>query len=109
LGLSVVVTYLARMRQIHENYLAGSIDPTGIGYQNFQSGLAKLEPHLQSGRSLAELSVNLAQQSVLAQSDLLAYGDAFRFLAAAVCMCLPIMLLLRRPKRAALLNVASGH
>jgi DHA2 family multidrug resistance protein len=106
LGLSGVVTYLARMRQAHDTYLGGHARWDATGYQTLRHQVAGLAPHFH-GAMLDRMTADVAQHMVQGQAELLAYLDSFRLLAFLLLVPILGVGFVRVPKRAT--DAPSGH
>jgi DHA2 family multidrug resistance protein len=88
IGISVVQTLITRNTQIAHSVLAAHIsvfDP-----------VARAQADLSSPSALASLDLLVTQQAAM-----IAYIDAFRFMLIATLLAIPMLMLIRRPKRAA--------
>jgi DHA2 family multidrug resistance protein len=102
-GTAFVVTMLARRAQFHQERLGSLIGPDSPIARDRMAGLgAYLVQHggkaatLEEGRALAEGS--LYRQLVI-QCTMLAYIDVIKMLAIVALLAIPIVLLMRKPKK----------
>lgn len=95
-GISVMVTYLVRRAQAHQALLVSHLTPYDVPYQQrlqfFQWALSRISqlPHAIEQAHAAVYMI------LLQQAALKAYVDVYRFLALAVFVCVPTVLLMRR-------------
>lgn len=90
IGISVVVTRLSQGIQVHHAQLAEHVSPYA---QAVREGLPRLWD-LHAGSGLAVLD-----QVVQQQAAALSYLDDFRFMAGITLAALPLLLLVRKPRR----------
>jgi MFS transporter, DHA2 family, multidrug resistance protein len=105
-GIATVTTLLSRGAQIHQAILVGHLTPYDAAFREHMArGVAALAPQVGSivaGRAMTGVSyLELLRQSVLSS-----YVDDFRFMAMLCFLCIPAMLLFRKPQHAVEI---SGH
>jgi DHA2 family multidrug resistance protein len=96
-GTSMVTTLLARRAQLHQSYLGAHATSYDPAFRNQVSGLAQTLVH--SGLSAADAkaqAMGRIYQSLLAQSQALAYIDTFMVLAIGAAMMFLLSFILRR-------------
>ena len=102
IGISALTAFLERGAQIHQNYLgthltAGSPVATatlqGLTARFAQGGSDDVTAHREA---LGAMYGSLQQQA-----SLMAYADNFRLLGYLSILCIPLVLLLARPRAAA--------
>jgi DHA2 family multidrug resistance protein len=96
-GTSMVTTLLARRAQLHQAYLASHATSYDPAFRNQVSGLAQTLVH--SGLSAPDAKVQAMgriYQSLLAQSQALAYIDTFMVLAIGAGMMFLLSFILSR-------------
>ena len=105
MGTAFVVTVLARRQQFHQERLTGTVDLSSVNLYNRLEGLARYLLHnggrvssLAQGRSMAQGSL---YQQLLQQSTMLAYLDVIKCLAIAMALAIPLVFLMKRPKKGA--------
>jgi DHA2 family multidrug resistance protein len=81
-GISIVLSYIARHEQIHQNYLAQNLDKTSTTYQ---TALAQMTQTImatgQSHASAMVMATGRLYRQLLNQASILSYGDAFHLFA----------------------------
>jgi DHA2 family multidrug resistance protein len=108
-GIAFVTTLLARRMQTHQSLLVHNLSPFNPPYERALAGLhAAL---IQRGADPAQ--ADLGAMSILygelqRQATMLAYTDVFRVLGLISLALLPLMLLLKSPKRGAA-GPPAGH
>jgi DHA2 family multidrug resistance protein len=104
MGTAFVVTVLARRQQFHQERLGGRIDFSSANLFNRLNALGSYLLHggrvssLAQGRNLAQGSI---YQQLIQQSTMLAYLDVIKCLAIAMALAIPLVFLMRRPKKGA--------
>jgi MFS transporter, DHA2 family, multidrug resistance protein len=99
-GVSFLVTYLSRHRQISRIDLAAHLHPGNVFFDRYLGALR--QSAIMTGSSVAEASHrSLAelQQIVDAQANVLAYISAFFVLGVIVALLVPLPFLMKRPSR----------
>lgn len=91
LGISILATYFSRSAQQTWGILRGDITPYS---ETLREYLAPLHLGIQDPQGIA-----LAAKTVLRQAQGLAYIDAFWFATANFVLMLPLLLLIRTPKK----------
>jgi len=82
IGISILLSYVSRHEQIHQSILAERLTPTNPAYRALLSHYTETIAGLGNSLSSAGLSaMSRLYQQLLGQSAILAYCDAFRFLA----------------------------
>lgn len=95
-GIAVSTTLLSRGTQIHQNYLASHMNQYELAFQNYYNILqTHLTPTLGPNGWLV-----VAYKTLLQQSAMLSYVDAFNFMGLVSWACTPLVFLLRRPRGA---------
>ena len=105
-GIASVTTMLVRGSQIHQNYLGAHLTAQSPDTIAAAQGL-QAELHT-SGASLYDAGVEALgalYRSMQQQATVLSYADNFRFMAFLMIVCIPLVFLFRRPRKAA----ASTH
>jgi MFS transporter, DHA2 family, multidrug resistance protein len=104
-GISFAQTMLARRAQVHQSQYVETLNPLN---PNYASGLQQLTHALMNqGLSQAEAgkaAVAELYRTLEVQANMLAYVDVFHVLMLAVFAALPLVLLMRAPKK----NAAAG-
>jgi MFS transporter, DHA2 family, multidrug resistance protein len=90
-GIAMVTTFLARGAQAHQAALVGHLTPYDVPYQQWMSALAGL-----GGERAAQGGI---YGQMLRQATLAAYIDDFRLLAFLCLLCVPVLLVFRKPAR----------
>ena len=81
-GISIVLSYLERREQLHQTYLAQHLTPGAPAYQ----------------AALAIMPAGKIYQQMIAQAEILSYGDTFQLLSIIVAVLAVIALFLPRNK-----------
>jgi DHA2 family multidrug resistance protein len=96
-GIATVTTILARRGQFHQQRLMEHLTPYDSAYRDRLSGTVQ-RLHAQ-GASLADANVRahgMIYGSVLRQSSMMAFADAFAVMAALFLIVAPLMLLMKK-------------
>jgi MFS transporter, DHA2 family, multidrug resistance protein len=98
-GIAFVTTVLARASQYHQNVLVGHITALSDKYRDALDGTAAFLGAQGSEPLLAQQQAqNLIYYQVQRQAMMLAFIDAFRWLAYAFLLLVPLMFLMKRIK-----------
>jgi DHA2 family multidrug resistance protein len=98
MGISYVTTMLDRRAQFHQERLSSHLDPGNPRLQQMlQGATAALKP--QSGSRALHQAHALLQLSVQRQASMLSYIDNFRILAIVSLCLIPIVFLVRKPRK----------
>jgi DHA2 family multidrug resistance protein len=91
-GISLLLSYLARHQQIHQNAMVQHMSPANPGYR---LALAQYTQAIMSAGHLNAPVIAVARlyQQLLAQASVLAYADVFQFISV-VTFCLAFVALL---------------
>ena len=105
MGTAFVVTILARRQQFHQARLSAGVDLSSLNLRTRVESLGRfLVQHSGNASSLAQ-GRSLAQgnlyQTLLQQSTMLAYLDVIKLLAIAMVVAIPLVFLMKRPKKGA--------
>jgi len=95
IGISLLLSYVARHQQLHQTLLAEHLTPSNSGYLNLLSRYTG--SFIDKGVSSADASLKAVGKiyaELLSQSTILAYCDAFRLLAAITLVLSVIALLM---------------
>jgi DHA2 family multidrug resistance protein len=98
-GISLVTAMVTRGEQVHQALLAGYMSPY---HAPFREQLATLQNSLgsQSGAAAAQhQAYAVLYQALQQQAGLWAYVDEFRLLALVCVVCIPLILLFRKPAK----------
>jgi MFS transporter, DHA2 family, multidrug resistance protein len=98
-GISLVTAMVTRSEQVHQALLVGHMSPY---HAPFRQQLAMLQNSLvtQSGAATAQHQAYAAMYRTLQQqAGLWAYVDEFRLLAVVCVLCIPLILLFRKPAK----------
>jgi DHA2 family multidrug resistance protein len=105
MGTAFVVTVLARRQQFHQARLSAGVDLSSLNLHSRVEALGRfLLQHqgkvssLAQGRALAQGNL---YQTLLQQSTMLAYLDVIKLLAIAMVAAIPLVFLMKRPKKGA--------
>ena len=98
-GIAALTANQVRGAQIHQSYMSANLTATSPAATNALQGLAA---HFQTGGANAVLAhreaLGAIYGSLQQQAAVLAYADNFRFLGYLALGCIPLALLLRRPR-----------
>jgi DHA2 family multidrug resistance protein len=95
IGIAMVTTLLARHTQAHQAMMVTHLTPYDPAYQNWVAVVA-------SGMGGADATLRahgVLYAELLRQASLWAYVEAFRLLAALTLLCIPVVLVFKRPCR----------
>ena len=98
IGISIVTTMISRDAQTHQTLLCANMSPTNPRFQQYLHDITAFmaqncDPVQAKMKALAVLQGLLGQQAAL-----MAYIDNFRFLGILSLICIPAVLILRRPR-----------
>jgi DHA2 family multidrug resistance protein len=98
-GIATATTLLARRAQYHQSVLVAHLTPYDWQYRQALAGAAAV---LRSGGSTSSDAALKAQGMIygtmLRQSNMLAFADAFWFMATVFLLVIPLMLLIKKVK-----------
>ena len=98
MGISYVTTMLDRGAQFHQSRLAAHLDPGDPRLQRMlQGATAALTP--QSGSQALQQAYGLLQFNVQRQATMLSYIDNFRTLAIISLCLIPLVFLVKKPRK----------
>jgi MFS transporter, DHA2 family, multidrug resistance protein len=98
-GISLVTTFIARSAQGHQTVLAGHLTPYDPLYQaRIQSMTGAFAAHGNAALAAHQQAVGSMYHTLLAQANLLAYLDNFRWFALLCFVCIAGALLLKKAK-----------
>jgi DHA2 family multidrug resistance protein len=98
MGISYVTTMLDRRAQFHQDRLAAHLDPANPRLQQMLHGTtAALRAH--SGPRALQQAYALLQFNVQRQAAMLSYIDNFRILAIVSLCLIPLVLLVKKPRK----------
>jgi DHA2 family multidrug resistance protein len=98
-GIATVVTLLARRSQFHQQVLTSHLTPYDPAYQQALSHSAQVLHSAGASLPDAARGANgLIYGTMLRQSSMLAFEDAFYFMAVLFLAVVPLMFLLRKTK-----------
>ncbi len=98
MGISYVTTMLDRGAQFHQDQLASHLDPGNPNLQRMLEG-ATSALKAQSGSGATQQAYALLQVNVQRQATMLAYIDNFRILAIVALCLIPVVFLVKKPRR----------
>jgi MFS transporter, DHA2 family, multidrug resistance protein len=97
-GISYVTTMLDRGAQLHQDHLAAHLDPANPSLQHtLSSATAALKAH--GGSQPAQQAYALLQSNVQRQASMLSYIDNFRILAIVSLCLIPVVFLIKKPRK----------
>jgi DHA2 family multidrug resistance protein len=98
-GISLVITMLARRTQVHQSNLTHNMTAGSPQYQAMINGAMRtLEAHGSSVTEAARQAQGLMAQTLNQQATMLAYVDNFWMLGTAVACMIPLVFLMKRAK-----------
>ncbi len=101
IGISILLSYVSRHEQLHQNTLSERLSPGYPAYRNLLSHYTDAIMALGSTQAAAGMSaLNRIYQQLLSQSAILAYCDAFRLLAVIILILAFLTLLMPRNRLA---------
>jgi DHA2 family multidrug resistance protein len=110
IGIATVTTMLVRGAQAHQNYLAANLTSTSAQAQTLLPGLAaRFAMGGASAASAQQLASGALYRLTLQQASLMAYADNFRLLGFLALICIPPVILLRKPKRRPLAGTGTAE
>ncbi|MFH1263905.1 MAG: DHA2 family efflux MFS transporter permease subunit [Pseudomonadota bacterium] len=95
LGISLLVTYLARNSQTNQSRLTSQLTPYSLNYQEW---LHRAEHFLPPGTSLRVLEGRI-YHALVDQAYLIAFNNSFRWLAIGALLCVPLAFFFAHPHR----------
>jgi MFS transporter, DHA2 family, multidrug resistance protein len=99
IGIALLITFLSRGTQIHQNYLTTHIHPYNPElWQRLALAHSGALPGLAGGRMLDGSFLALIYREVQQQALLMSFVDDFRLLAYLFLVMSPIVFLMRRPQ-----------
>ena len=109
-GISILSSYVSRHEQIQQNLLAEHLSPANPAYRAILSKytdaiMAAGNPHAAAGAS----AMSRLYQELLNQSAILAYADAFRFLAEIILILAFLALLMPRHEIKQAADAVTAH
>ncbi|QWF69880.1 DHA2 family efflux MFS transporter permease subunit [Methylomonas paludis] len=107
IGISLVLSYVARHQQLHQTVLVEHLNAANPGYVEL---LAQYTRHAAgSGVEAGRQALNRIYQQLLSQSSILAYCDAFRLLAVITLGLAGIALLMPKHRSGPTASPIAGH
>jgi DHA2 family multidrug resistance protein len=98
-GISLVVTMLARRAQVHQSDLTHNLTAGSPQYQSMIAGATRvLEAHGSNAAEAARQAQGLVAGTLNQQATMLAYIDNFWMLGIAVTCMIPLVFLMKRVK-----------
>ncbi len=100
MGISFVTTMLDRRQQFHQDRLSAHLNPANPRLQAMLHG-ATSALSTRSGSSATRQAYALLQGGVAQQAMMLAYIDNFRLLTIAALFLIPLVLIVKKPRKGA--------
>ena len=97
MGISYVTTMLDRRAQFHQDRLAAHLDPANPQLQRMLHGTSAVDERNQ--RQWRWQAYGLLQSGVQRQASMLSYIDNFRILAIVSLCLIPLVFLVKKPRR----------
>jgi DHA2 family multidrug resistance protein len=104
-GIAILVAMLSINSQVHQNYLAGHIDPFRMSAMSHLSGTAHFGGSIL--RQDATPFMGMVYSEVQRQASVLSFLDDFRMLSWIFFLIAPVVFLIRRPRAPA--AAAAAH
>ncbi len=96
-GISILLSYVSRHQQIHQSALAEHLSPASPGYRAVLAHYTDVIAGLgQTHAAAGVAAMGKLYQQLLSQASILAYDDAFRFVAAVTFALAFVALLMPR-------------
>jgi MFS transporter, DHA2 family, multidrug resistance protein len=96
IGISAVITYLVRSAQRHQVLLVSHLTPYDTAYRQYLGGIQKALTPLGGVVQANRQAYGVMYGILLQQSTLLAFVDTYRWMAVAVVLCIPVVLLMKK-------------
>jgi DHA2 family multidrug resistance protein len=96
IGISAVITYLVRSAQRHQVLLVSHLTPYDTAYRQHLDGIQKALTPLGGAAQSNRNAYGVIYGILLQQSTLLAFVDTYRWMAVAVVLCIPVVLLMKK-------------
>jgi DHA2 family multidrug resistance protein len=99
IGIASATAFLVRMGQVHQHDLAANLAPSNAPLQNAVGGLsARMFMGGTDPVSAQHKALGAVYQMMQQQASLMSYVDSFQVLGYLSLLCVPVVLLFRRPK-----------
>jgi len=96
-GIAMVTTMLSRRGQFHQARLVEHLTPYDFGYRQSLAGASQMVmQHGASGPDAAQVAHGLIYGSMLRQSSMLAFSDAFWVMTMLFLLVIPMMFLVKK-------------
>jgi DHA2 family multidrug resistance protein len=97
MGISFVATFIARNAQKHQDFLVAHATPFDAAYRSMITGSANaMTTHGLSAVAATRAAEGRIFQQILAQAQVLAYGDALTVMAIAAVFVVPLCFLMKK-------------
>lgn len=98
-GIALINNYIARQYATHRNDLIGNIYQGGMGFTERNHAIVQnLQAHLPVTANVQQQSYHLISLTVMKQSYMLSYLDAFLFSSLLILLVFPLIYFARRKK-----------
>ena len=104
MGISYVVTMLDRRAQFHQNHLVANLYPGNPALQERLQGVTAALKSAGSSQPM-EQAYALLQSNVQRQASMLSYIDNFRILAIVSLCLIPLVFLIKKPRKGGKISV----
>jgi DHA2 family multidrug resistance protein len=109
-GIATVTTLLARRSQFHQSVLVSHLTPYDAGYrETIAHTAAAIQTHGASAADAVAQAHGILYGTVLRQSSMLAFADAFWLMAALFTAIVPLMFLMKKAPRGARAAEVAAH
>jgi len=102
IGISMVQTIVTRHSQVHMNTLSANVTPTNLQAQGIVNGMKGMMTQAGADPATAQRMANGAIENLIRQqAAIMSFNDVFWLLAIIFLLILPLILLMRPPRKKA--------
>jgi len=102
IGISMVQTIVTRHSQVHMNTLSANVTPTNLQAQGIVNGMKGMMTQAGADPATAQRMANGAIENLIRQqAAIMSFNDVFWLLAIIFLLMLPLILLMRPPRKKA--------
>jgi DHA2 family multidrug resistance protein len=98
IGIAMATTLVARGTQAHQALMVGQLSPYRPEFQQYLQSTSGMLSQYSDPASAQQQAYGFLYGALQQQANLLAYVDTFRLLARLCLICVPIVLLFRKPR-----------
>jgi len=101
IGISAVTTYLVRDAQRNQMQLVSHLTPYDQAYKQYMAGIKSALARSNGAPQAGKQAYGVIYRILLQQSTLLAFINTYRWMAVAIVLCIPAVLLMKKviPRR----------